>query len=1260
VSQRFLKDEIELLYAASNKLTQASTPAESLEAVSDYARENGAARGLLLYTDNPLQPEALEVVSEWVKGQTSAFGIGTRFAIPRSLWNRLLNSAADHPILLADINSTEQLEDENRAMFAQFEMRGVAILPLHINDRWVGMLVFGWSKPYLFDEHEQRIMMALIQQSSSVIDSMRLFEQVQRRASDLEIAKNEIDILYSVSNALTRSQNHDELLAAISTYARDSGASSGLLFFTEGTDTAPTSLIASAQWENARGKPRRVGDRYLLAAHGINMIWLTNPTSPTLIDDVEYDWRVDPATRTFYQGLAIRATVLLPLNNRGRWIGLLVFNWTEPHPFNERDRRVYTALIQQASSAIDSMRLLEQSSERAERAELLLEVNTALSRATNEAEILNAIALYTECQSAAGLTLNYLDIDDEGNPTSSRAVAVWMNGGAAQYDPAKHAIIPISKFGIAALWVSQPDGVLLIEDIATYEWINEAARAEIISSMKTHSIALLPLHAGGRYQGVLSITWASPHIFTEQEKYVYNVLMQTVPSVVATRRAYLAEEAAREETQLLYNASEAINVARTFQEVIEAVARLDISLHSIVLTAWQQFDYANADYFEIIASTAGSSYPVGQRYTIEEFPVYDKMPHRGLFVVENTQDDPRIDAVSAANWKKYGTYARIGVALALNNRWMGNLVFQSREPRKYTAREQRLVGGIGDLVSAAIERIRLQAETEMAFQRAETLARVNAALSQAKNEWDILAAVGLYLNQLEPSNMALHYIDTDDSGQPISMDVVAAWEYGHPAPHYPTLGMTFDLRNSPATQLYINAPDKALIFEDITNDRRLEEPIRRMFLEQLGHQALVVLPLYSGGAWQGTIGCAWMQPRRFTENDRRICEALIQTVGAVVASRRSYLAAEKARRENEQRARELETVAKVSAAAATLLSVDELLQTVAALTMTNFNLYHVQFYLLDAPGNSLVLAPNGDASVDLNDEERVVAQAGHLRQSIIINDVNEKCEYETNMPETRSELVVPLVVGDKLIGVLDIHSREVNRFSEMDARVMTTLADQIAVAVQNARLYAQAQELAVLEERNRLARELHDSVSQALYGIALGTRTARTLLDRDPKLVADPLDYVLSLAEAGLTEMRALIFELRPEALRNEGLIAALNKQVASLQARHGIQVDTELPVEPEISIEIKEALYQIAREAMHNTVKHAKATHVMLTLQHTSEQIVLDLRDDGIGFDTGGSFPGHLGLHSMRERATRLRGKYTVESTPGFGTHIAVVIPLR
>ena len=128
---------------------------------------------------------------------------------------------------------------------------------------------------------------------------------------------------------------------------------------------------------------------------------------------------------------------------------------------------------------------------------------------------------------------------------------------------------------------------------------------------------------------------------------------------------------------------------------------------------------------------------------------------------------------------------------------------------------------------------------------------------------------------------------------------------------------------------------------------------------------------------------------------------------------------------------------------------------------------------------------------------------------------------------------------------------------------LRAVADQAAVALENARLFSEARGKAALEERQRLARELHDSVSQALYGIALGARTARKLVDQNPKLLADPLDYVLSLAEAGLAEMRALIFELRPESLETEGLVAALEKQAAALRARHEIEVSTSLCEEP-------------------------------------------------------------------------------------------------
>jgi signal transduction histidine kinase len=151
---------------------------------------------------------------------------------------------------------------------------------------------------------------------------------------------------------------------------------------------------------------------------------------------------------------------------------------------------------------------------------------------------------------------------------------------------------------------------------------------------------------------------------------------------------------------------------------------------------------------------------------------------------------------------------------------------------------------------------------------------------------------------------------------------------------------------------------------------------------------------------------------------------------------------------------------------------------------------------------------------------------------------------------------------------------------------------------------------------------------------------------------------VLSLAKAGLAEMRALIFELRPESLATEGLIAALEKQAALVQARHKIAVHVSLCDEPDAPLEVKEALYRIAQEALNNTVKHAQAERVELRLEQNADEILLEVRDDGGGFDPESSFPGHLGLKSMRERVARLGGRLWIESAPGEGSRIRVQIP--
>lgn len=288
----------------------------------------------------------------------------------------------------------------------------------------------------------------------------------------------------------------------------------------------------------------------------------------------------------------------------------------------------------------------------------------------------------------------------------------------------------------------------------------------------------------------------------------------------------------------------------------------------------------------------------------------------------------------------------------------------------------------------------------------------------------------------------------------------------------------------------------------------------------------------------------------------------------------------------------------------------------------------------------------------------------------IIDDVRADTEHgryyrqfvgkrlDTNFGYVRSWMGTPMEHKGKVLGILSLSHTAPNYFTARHAALTKAIADQAATAIENARLYEQAQAVAALEERQRLARELHDSVSQALFGILVGTNSARILVDRDPSRLPQTLDYIGTLAQSGMAEMRALLFELRPESLENEGLVVAITKQAAAIKARYGLEINLKLGSEPNIPLATKEALYRIAQEAMQNTVKHAQASTINLDLQANPEQVILTLTDNGQGFDTKGSFPGHLGLKSMQERASRLGGTFSIDSQLGEGTTIRVELP--
>jgi PAS domain S-box-containing protein len=207
-------------------------------------------------------------------------------------------------------------------------------------------------------------------------------------------------------------------------------------------------------------------------------------------------------------------------------------------------------------------------------------------------------------------------------------------------------------------------------------------------------------------------------------------------------------------------------------------------------------------------------------------------------------------------------------------------------------------------------------------------------------------------------------------------------------------------------------------------------------------------------------------------------------------------------------------------------------------------------------------------------------------------------------------------------------------------------------------LRRQAGELAAGEERAHLARELHDSVTQALFSMTLVSRSVEMLLDRDAAAARTHLSQLRELQREALAEMRALIFELRPGNLEQDGLTRALRTHSAALQGRIGLPVVVESSLTERLPLAIEEALYRIAQEALHNVVKHAGARQVRVELDRAGSGVRLRVEDDGKGFDPQRVPDGHLGLTGMRARADRIGAKFTCRSEPGQGTTIEVAVP--
>jgi nitrate/nitrite-specific signal transduction histidine kinase len=446
--------------------------------------------------------------------------------------------------------------------------------------------------------------------------------------------------------------------------------------------------------------------------------------------------------------------------------------------------------------------------------------------------------------------------------------------------------------------------------------------------------------------------------------------------------------------------------------------------------------------------------------------------------------------------------------------------------------------------------------------------------------------------------------------------------------------------------------------ESIVIDDLLEVPDPPKQVVDEGYRSLASIPLLSKGQVVGVLTIASPQVRRFSQQDVDLLLSIGHQIAVAIENARLFTS-------EQRRAEQFGVISEVGGHIISILDIEELLEAIVRLLKETFGYYLITIGLVE--GDELVFKAG---MKDQWDEpkflppaikvsgEGITAWVAATGKPLLAPDVSQEPRYLffDNSPETRSELAVPLKIQDTVIGVLNVESDQINAFDETDLAVLQSLAHQAAIAIENARLYENAKELAIMEERQRLARDLHDAVTQTLFSSSLIAEVLPRLWDRDHDEAWRRLEELRQLTRGALAEMRTLLIELRPSDLIEAELSDLLDQLTKATVSRARIPITVEVEGECSPPTEVKVGLYRVAQEALNNVVKHAVASQVKVNLNCQSNQIVLSVVDDGRGFDKS-KVPGEkMGLDIMRERVEAIGAELTIETTIGSGTEIKVV----
>ena len=464
--------------------------------------------------------------------------------------------------------------------------------------------------------------------------------------------------------------------------------------------------------------------------------------------------------------------------------------------------------------------------------------------------------------------------------------------------------------------------------------------------------------------------------------------------------------------------------------------------------------------------------------------------------------------------------------------------------------------------------------------------------------------------------------------------------------------LCFPLAQSKANQAVIQTREPAII-----SDVRADTPLAKAFQATAGAElettfgyirSWMGIPLISRDQVIGMLSLDHHHPNYYTGRHSLLALTFASKVAVAIENSRLYQA-------EQNRRRELQTLLDVAAAANSSLDLDEVLTKTLDRLVDLIRASRAGVLLLNPQTKQLeprLIRPARSISAEN------MATMVHACQSIVEKGSSLYIPPDPAEGFMEPGAFLPLHIRDKTLGLIVIIGAEKEQFSQEQLSLFQSIADQLAVAVENAYLYEQAEQVAIVAERNRLARDLHDAVTQTLFSASLIADVLPRIWERDREQGQRRLEELRELTRGALAEMRTLLLELRPATLTESSLGDLLRQltQAFSGRARLPVEliVEGERPLPPDVQV----AFYRIAQEALNNVVKHAGASQATLNLLFSPQHTQLSIYDNGRGFNQSDVPPTSIGLGIMRERAEKIGAKLTIQSQIGAGTVVTVMMP--